>query len=271
MFVLLSATIIGSDEANNSLAPFNPSNALQDNKGLLLGAIFGILAFIGFEAASALGEEARDPRRTVPRGVLYSCIGIGLYYVFCCYAWVVGTPDIVQFHADTEGNDWIQFAHDHWGAAWWIVFIALVNSNLACAAAAVNNAARVLFAMGRAGSLPSILGRVHNHHRTPYVAVITVLGLSSISTYLAGEKLGPGARLLHRRRHVHDPRDRDLHAVVRRLHRVLHPQGGGHAAQELCCCTSCARCSGSSSSCSPCTRSTSASTRRSSRPSPSSR
>ncbi len=191
VFVLLSLTIIGSDEANNSLAPFNPSNALQDNKGLLLGAIFGILAFIGFEAASALGEEARDPSRTVPRGVLYSCIGIGLYYVFCCYAWVVGTPDIVQFHADTEGNDWIQFAHDHWGAAWWIVFIALVNSNLACAAAAVNNAARVLFAMGRAGSLPSVLGRVHSHHRTPYIAVITVLGLSSISTYLAGEKWGP--------------------------------------------------------------------------------
>jgi amino acid transporter len=191
VFVILSATVIGSDSANNSLAPFNPANSLQDNKGLLLGAIFGILAFIGFEAASALGEEARNPSYTVPRGVLYSCVGIGLYYVFCCYAWVVGTPDIVKYHADTGGNDWIQFAHDHWGAAWWIVFIALVNSNLACGAAAVNNAARVLFAMGRAGSLPSVLGRVHNHHRTPYVAVITVLGLSSISTYLAGEKWGP--------------------------------------------------------------------------------
>jgi amino acid transporter len=191
VMLALSVTIIGSDKANNSLAPFNPSNALQDNKGLLLGAIFGILAFIGFEAASALGEEARNPRHTVPRGVLYSCIGIGLYYVFCCYAWVVGTPDIVQFHADTEGNDWIQFAHDHWGAAWWIVFIALINSNLACGAAAVNNAARVLFAMGRSGSLPSVLGRVHNHHRTPYVAVVTVLALSTISTYAAGEKWGP--------------------------------------------------------------------------------
>ena len=32
---------------------------------------------------------------------------------------------------------------------------------------------------------------MHSHHRTPYIAVITVLGLSSISTYLAGEKWGP--------------------------------------------------------------------------------
>ena len=56
------------------------------------------------------------------------------------------------------------------------MFLALINSNLACGAAAVNNAARVMFAMGRAGSLPAFLGSVHRHHRTPYMAVITVLG-----------------------------------------------------------------------------------------------
>ena len=188
----LATTIIGSDSAHNSTAPFNPANSLQDTKGLLLGAIFGILAFIGFEAASALGEEARDPRSTVPKGVLYSCIGIGLYYIYCCYAWVVGSnPDIVAFHAKTEGNDWIQFAHDHWGALWWIVFLALVNSNLACGAAAVNNAGRVLFAMGRTGSLPSFIGKVHPKHRTPYVGVIVTLVLSSIVSFVAGGHWGP--------------------------------------------------------------------------------
>jgi amino acid transporter len=191
VMLALATTIIGSSSAHNSTAPFNPANSLQDTKGLLLGAIFGILAFIGFEAASALGEEARDPRSTVPKGVLYSCIGIGLYYVFCCYAWSVGTPDIVKFHTDTAGNDWIQFAHDHWGSVWWIVFLALINSNLACGAAAVNNAARVMFAMGRGGSLPAFLGKVHPHHRTPYLAVIAVLVTSSITTYAGGEYWDP--------------------------------------------------------------------------------
>jgi len=191
VFLALSATIIGSSSANNSTAPFNPDSSLQGTKGLLLGAIFGILAFIGFEAASALGEEARNPRQAVPRGVLWSCIGIGLYYVFCCYAWSVGTPSIVAFHDETAGNDWIQFAHDHWGSLWWIVFLALINSNLACGAAAVNNAARVLFAMGRGGSLPSFLGKVHAHHRTPYLAVIAVLVTSGITTYAGGEYWDP--------------------------------------------------------------------------------
>jgi amino acid transporter len=192
VMLALATTIIGSSNAHNGTAPFDPSSSLGHTKGLMLGAIFGILAFIGFEAASALGEEARDPRRTVPRGVVYACIGIGLYYVYCCYAWVVGAnPDIVAFHAKTGGNDWIQFAHDHWGAMWWIVFLALVNSNLACGAAAVNNAARVLFAMGRSGSLPAIVGRVHPRHRTPYIGVIVTLGLSTITTYAAGEHWGP--------------------------------------------------------------------------------
>ena len=66
-------------------------------------------------------------------------------------------------------------------------YLALINSNLACGAAAVNNAARVMFAMGRGGSLPGFLGKVHPHHRTPYVAVIAVLITSSITTYAGGD------------------------------------------------------------------------------------
>jgi amino acid transporter len=204
VMVLLSATIIGSSSSNNGIAPFDPSNSLQHTKGLMLGAIFGILAFIGFEAASALGEEARDPRRTVPRGVLYACVGIGIYYVYCCYAWAVGSPgagtsdcpatpgqNIVTFHCTTAANDWIQFAHIHWSSFWWIVFLALVNSNVACGSAAVNNTARVLFAMGRVGAMPRFLGKVHPHHRTPYWGVIATLVLSGAMSYIAAEHWGP--------------------------------------------------------------------------------
>jgi amino acid transporter len=53
--------------------------------------VFAILAFIGFEAAAPMGEEARKPRWTVPRAVIGSCFLIGLFYLFCSYAWVIGT------------------------------------------------------------------------------------------------------------------------------------------------------------------------------------
>ncbi len=71
------------------------------------------------------------------------------------------------------------------------MFLALVNSNIACASAAVNNAARVLFAMGRVGAAPRFLGKVHPHHRTPYMGVIATLVMSGAMSYIAAEHWGP--------------------------------------------------------------------------------
>jgi amino acid transporter len=192
IFVALSAWMIVDNSSYNSLSYFNPSNSAQGTKGLFIGAVYGILAFIGFEAAAALGEEARDPSRTVPRGVIYSCVGIGLYYVFCCYAWNVGAgaTGIIKHYNDNGFNSWVPFAKEFWGSAWILVFLALVNSNIACASAAVNNAGRVLFSMGRIGALPSFIGKVHPHHRTPYWGVIATIILSTIMSFILAAKFG---------------------------------------------------------------------------------
>jgi amino acid transporter len=188
-FVALSAWMIVDNSSYNSFAPFDPSNSLTDTKGLFIASVYGILAFIGFEASAALGEEARDPRRTVPRGVIYSCVGIGIYYVFCCYAWYVGSNgEIVKHYNDHGLNSWVPFAKQYWGSLWVLVFFALVNSSIACGSAAVNNAARVLFSMGRTGVLPRFIGKVHPTHRTPYLAVIATIALSTVVSFLSAWK-----------------------------------------------------------------------------------
>jgi amino acid transporter len=131
--------------------------------------VFVITAFIGFEAATALGEESRNPGRNVPRGVVWACIAIGLFYLFNTYAWNVGAKmNIVGFHTATGGNDWVVLAKSSWHNGWVLVFLALINSNTASATAAVNNCSRVLFAMGRSGSLrPCSVARIPlTEHRT---------------------------------------------------------------------------------------------------------
>jgi amino acid transporter len=190
IFVALSFTILA--DKGLSAAPFDPSEATSTT-GIFQAAVLGILAFIGFEAASALGEEARNPSYTVPRGVVYSCIGVGLYYVFCTWAWAIGSDlDITNHYIDNSFNSWVPFGKEFWGSAWVLVFFALINSNVACAAAAVNNAGRVLFSMGRIGALPAWVGKVHPHHRSPYLGVILTLGLSTIMSLLAAWKFGAG-------------------------------------------------------------------------------
>jgi len=189
VFMALSLTMIG--EGPNSSAPFHASNAAGGNRGIFQASVFVITAFIGFEAATALGEESRNPRRNVPRGVVYSCIAIGLFYVLNTYAWNVGADmNIVAYHTKTGGNDWVELAKQYWNDGWILVFFALINSVIASATAATNNCSRVLFSMGRAGSLPAVMGRVHRTHRTPHIAVIfTVVG-SSIVSVLASWKFG---------------------------------------------------------------------------------
>src|SRR3954468_16830872 len=74
----LAVWMLISNAGDVNLQPFNPGNADGDWSGVFKGMVFAILAFIGFEAAAPMGEEARDPRRTIPRAVVGSAVLIGL-------------------------------------------------------------------------------------------------------------------------------------------------------------------------------------------------
>jgi amino acid transporter len=180
VFVALSAWMLLSNHW--VLQVFNPAHAEAGKfNGVFKGMVFAILAFIGFEASAPLGEEAKNPRRTVPRAVVYSCLGVGLFYVFCSYAWVVGTG----FNGFTEAtlaqaNPWRHLAEIFWGGGWVLIFFAIINSALANSNAGVNAASRVIYATGRNGVLPRAFGETHPVHKTPHVAIIaqTVLGIA---------------------------------------------------------------------------------------------
>jgi amino acid transporter len=160
---------------------FDPTNAEAGTfNGVFKGMVFAILAFIGFEAAAPLGEEARRPRWTVPRAVIGSCIGIGIFYFICSIAWVAGTG-FDNFTKDTlaQANPWRHLAEIFWAGGWVLIFLAIVNSALANSNAGVNAASRVIYAMGRNGLVPRAFARTHPVHKTPYVAIVaqTVLGI----------------------------------------------------------------------------------------------
>jgi amino acid transporter len=100
--------MILSNTGDLTLQTFNPhNNEVGTFEGTFKGMVFAILAFIGFEAAAPLGEEARNPRRTIPRAVIGSALIVGLFYVFSSYAWVMGTG-FNNFTEDTlaQANPW---------------------------------------------------------------------------------------------------------------------------------------------------------------------
>jgi amino acid transporter len=193
VFVALAAWMLLSHAGDLTLSTFDPSNAEAGTfNGTFKGMVFAILAFIGFEASAPMGEESRRPRWTVPRAVIGSCFLIGLFYLFCSYAWVIGTG-FPNFTEDTlaQADPWRHLATIYWSGGWVLIFLAIVNSALANSNAGVNAASRVIYAMGRNGVLPRAFARTHPEHKTPHVAIVaqTILGIGV--ALLLGWKFSP--------------------------------------------------------------------------------
>src|ERR1700730_418286 len=64
--------------------------------GLRLGLVLALFSFVGFESATTLGSEARNPLRTIPRAVIQSAILAGVIFIISAYAEVLGFRTVGQ-------------------------------------------------------------------------------------------------------------------------------------------------------------------------------
>ena len=152
--------------------------------------IFGITAFAGFEAAAALGEEARNTRRSIPAGTIGVVIVAGIFYLVVVLAEMfgVGRPGIPGFAG--QQNPLGYLTSQYWSpSARWVIEAVVVLTGLGFVVASLNVSIRVLFAMGRERALPPALARLSGRH-TPVVAIgcvtLLALALGLPLTYLNG-------------------------------------------------------------------------------------
>jgi amino acid transporter len=144
---------------------------------------FGVICFglVGLELASVMGDEIRDPRRTLPRAVAWGGVASGLLYVAATLSVLLALPkediSVVQgiLQAVTRMASGV-------GVGWIVPPVALF---LALAIAGTTSAwlsgsARIPFVAGLDRYLPPSLGRIHPRYQTPYVALIVHATLSCI-------------------------------------------------------------------------------------------
>jgi amino acid transporter len=175
MAVLLVIHAGGHNTAAVFTTKFTPAGTYHGLSGVIAGSVFTTLAFLGFESAAPLAEEARNPRRTVQLAILLSTLFIGALYVFTTYAIDVefGPRGFANFTTGTGSASWVGVARALYGLFWVLVFFAIINSTLANSNAGVNVASRTSFAMGRIHAFPSPFARVSERHRSPVLAVAT--------------------------------------------------------------------------------------------------
>jgi amino acid transporter len=140
--------------------------------GLRLGLVLSLFSFVGFESATTLGAEARNPLKTIPRAVIQSALLAGAVFTVCAYAEVLGfraarqdlgtSPAPMHVLASVGGVPVLGLLIDL-GA-----LVSLFAGTLAC----ITAAARVLLLMSHNGLAHGGLRSTHARNETPHRAVL---------------------------------------------------------------------------------------------------
>jgi amino acid transporter len=154
-----------------ALAPLNPLTPPTGWGGVVGGMVFSILALSGFESPAPLAAETRRPAWFIYQAIFFSLIIVGIFYIFMAYTSAIGwgTGNMAAFAVNA--NPYYALAQKLWGAGWWLVFFAIINSTFAIGIASTNATTRVTYTMAQAGILPSALKTIHPVHQTPTVAI----------------------------------------------------------------------------------------------------
>ncbi|MEB3370907.1 APC family permease [Saccharopolyspora mangrovi] len=172
-FLVMSyLTVSGRSTAADLVAPFY--NADFSLTAVTAGAAILCLSFLGFDAISTLSEEAREPQKTIPRAIVLCTVFCGLLFVFMSWVGHLVHPDWRSFSdPDSASVEVMVSAGGDFLAAFFTA--AYVAACFASAMAAQSAVSRILFSMGRDGTLPKrVFARVHPKFRTPHLATLVV-------------------------------------------------------------------------------------------------
>ena len=233
---------------------------------IFIQAAIAILILVGFESVTAMGDEAKHPKRDIPRAVLLSLAiqGAVCYLIEYFGANYLLHNGYTMANAGASGaplgdmmvivGTWL-FGSYAAGRAFMLVqaftvFLALIGTTLSC----LSTGARVTYAMGRDEEVPTHFGLLHGKTMSPYRAIWTlgiisaIIGIVTVIVYLGGTTPGgPGqAQLLVQLRHLFagDVRETAQHAAHRHPGQqfrhlpalyddLLDRHGGLQRAQEL--------------------------------------
>ena len=136
-----------------------------------LGVVVAIFSLVGFEAATAFGEEAKNPLKTIPRAVIVSLLLTGVFFVFITYTEVLGlrgaNPSLDKLTAPLSTLATMM----HLDVLQIPIDLGALVSFFALALSCMNSGARVVYQMGRQGFFHAATGTAHAKNETPHVAI----------------------------------------------------------------------------------------------------
>ncbi|MBY4039259.1 APC family permease [Rhodococcus fascians] len=177
VFAVLALIYLNENPGVSILTPIYSQGI--EAAGLFTGAATLALSFLGFDAVSTMSEEARDPRRTVPRAIMLTVlVGGVIFFVVSMLATLIEPDPSAIANPDTAAIEIMAMTAGHWLQTFFLA--SYLAACIAAALAAQTSVTRILYAMGRDGVLfRRVFGYLSPRFRTPIGAVLFV-GIVSV-------------------------------------------------------------------------------------------
>jgi amino acid transporter len=140
--------------------------------GLRLGLVLALFSFVGFESATTLGAEARNPLKTIPRAVIQSALLAGALFTVCAYAEVLGFRIASQDLATNSAPMRVVAQVGGLPVFGLLIDVGAMVSMFAGTLACITAAARVLLLMSHNGLAHPSFRKTHLRHETPNLAIV---------------------------------------------------------------------------------------------------
>lgn len=210
LLVLLFFVVIAfSGFQARNLTPFMPMGVA--GVGAAASSIF--FSYIGIDAVSTAGEEVKDPRRTLPLGIVLSLLIVTAIYILVALA-AVGAQPWTAFKGQEAGLAVI--LRNLTGQAWTslVLCVGAIVSIFSITLVVMYGQTRILYAMSRDGLLPKVFQRLHPKTRSPdlntyivaaFIAILAafvpldvLVNLTSMGTLIAFAIVSLGVIILRR-------------------------------------------------------------------------
>jgi APA family basic amino acid/polyamine antiporter len=164
----------------HNLHPFIPENQGGDKygyNGVLRAAGVIFFAYIGFEAVSTAAQEAKNPKRDIPIGIIGSLVICTVIYMVVAFVLVgivpyttLNVPDPMAVGVDAIGMGWLAF----------LVKIGAIAGLSSVMLVMLYAQTRVFYTMSKDGLIPSVFGKIHPKYNTPWLNTILIGGTISL-------------------------------------------------------------------------------------------
>jgi APA family basic amino acid/polyamine antiporter len=169
LFVALGAAYVRRE----NLVPFIPPNTGEFGhfgvSGIFRGAAIMFFAYVGFDAVSTAAQEARNPQRDMPIGILASLFICTVIYIAVAIVLIGIVP-----YRRLNVADPIAIGIDATGLTWFspVVKVSALFGLFSTILVQLLGQTRIFFSMSRDGLLPPLFGRVHPRFRTPHLSTL---------------------------------------------------------------------------------------------------